>query len=129
MRMSPEDPGLRRALRELAKTNIRSAGEEKILYLDFDYQVVEAVYHSEIEAGGHRRVRDQLLGQAKLRAILHLGLVHADEPQCYIHVVDPDAHDKPARERLMTLRQYAEDVRWVPTTAGAQAAWLRRWSD
>ena len=130
MKLAPEDPDLRKVLRDLAKLNI-AGGEEKILFLDGDYEVIDVLYAPEIDRGGHIRLRDHLLDQARLRAILHLGLVQDGVRRCYVHVIDPDAHE--GREKftdrdLLTLRQTRSDtVVWVHTPDDAVREWNERW--
>lgn len=130
MRLAPEDPALRKILRHLAMTNAKG-GEQKVLFLDSELKVVEVVYEGEITNGGHVLVRDQLLDQAKLRAILHLGLVRDHIRRVTIHVVDSDADRNRTEQQqiadLLTLYQKNDNVFWVPTSHEAQEAWSESW--
>ena len=126
MRLSPEDNKLRKKLRELAWTNLRSP-TQKVIFLDHDLDVAEVVYAAEINSGGHIKVRDRLLREDRLRAILQLGLVAegVGYHRVYIHVVDEGSAIR--NTHLLCLRQSNERLYWVPPPGEAQDAWSECW--
>jgi hypothetical protein len=130
MILSPEDHRLRKVLRDLVAENVRDRGQ-KIIFVNPDLEVREVLYEQEIADGGHILIRDRLLDQAKLRAILHLGLVQDGYRRAVIHVVDPDSGLRRSQEQqldeLMTLRQSNNRLVWVPTPAQAREAWREVW--
>lgn len=130
MKLSPEDHRLRKKLRDLVSENSTS-WQQKVMFIDHQLEVREVLYEPEITAGGHVLVRDRLLDQAELKAILHLGLVSDGYRRAYIHVVDSDADLNRSKEEqletLLTLRQANNHVYWVPTSWESREAWSKSW--
>ena len=126
MRKSPEDAHLRWAVRKLVRDNLTDV-HEKVMFLDPEFKVVEVLYPEELDVGGHLAVRDRLLDQAKLRVILHLGLVRDGERDSWVHVVDPHQQGLDPDDPLWTLHQRQDDMWWTTTTPGAKTGWTRRW--
>jgi hypothetical protein len=131
MRLSPEDFRLRQAIRELVAKNVRVDGQQKIMFLNQDLEVREVVYQGEISRGGHIEVRERLLREGEVRAILHLGLLNDGFRRAFIHVVDSKADQDLTTEeevkRLMCLRQARGKVYWVPPGDIARDAWTSSW--
>jgi len=105
--------------------------EERIMFIDPDFEVREVVYPTEITRGGHLLVRDQLLDQNQLRAIVHLGLLRGRFNRVFIHVINPDADSPLSQEKelagLFALRQSHDHLYWVPTSPEARTAWSKSW--
>jgi len=123
----PEDLTARKHIRTLAKRHLRIT-KEQVIFLDSDYHEIKTVAKAEIVRGGHLKVRDELLSQANLRVIAHVGLARRGKPTIYVHVVEAGATEDVDPYQVYALHDTKHVLQWVRPTDAAIRAWKRRWS-
>ena len=124
MNITPRDPKLRRAIRDVVASEF-VLGLERVLYLDREGQVRNVLYPSQGE-DVLRRYRDEMLAAGELGAVVHIQISRSGR-YTHVHVIETfDDGGVPAKYAMSSA---PSQHLWVGPSEADLGRWDAIWGE